>query len=200
MVDPATEARRRFLHNSAHLYSAVAPATSAQLMLKRHMEIAGNPGPGKIDVSSSSCRACGTILVPGRTSQICIVKRPTSEIANRKVGTKKRMRGRSSAITEKYVRTKCLACHRFEDTSIQKGKKSHDRKAAKAPLPVTSDSSAKSNLDPESSPLEKSTKASKRRERTRKQKSGLQAMLEKSRTPAAPSGFGLDLMDLMKQR
>lgn len=196
MAEAAAEAKLKFLHASGHLYSATAPATSAQLMLQRHIEIASNARPKSNDGSSSSCKACGTILIPGWTSQISRVDKGASRTTDLKPGSKKHARGKPSLIPEKYVRVKCLACHRFEDTPLQKSK-SGSHSTAKATM---SSSGAKPNLDPGSIPLDKPTKASNRRERTRKHKSGLQDMLEKSKISTAPSsGFGLDLLDLMKQ-
>ena len=200
MADAAGEAKLRFLHASAHLYSATAPATSAQLMLQRHIEIAGNSRPNSNDGPSSSCKACGTILIPGWTSQTSRVDKQASNIANPKIGFKKQKTGKVCPVPEKYVRVKCLACYRFEDMLLRNFKTSSNSEVAKAILRATSSLDAKSNRDLDSSPLYRPTKTSKRRERHRNHRSGLQAMLEKSKTPAAPSsGFGLDLLDLMKQ-
>lgn len=199
MADAAAEAKLRFLHASGHLYSASAPATSAQLMLQRHIEIAGNSRPKSIDGPSLSCKACGTVLIPGWTSQISRFDKQVSKMASSKPGSKKRKRSKLSTRPEKCVRVQCLACYRFEDKPLQKAKTSSYGRVAKATLQATSSSDTKPNPDPGSSPLDKSTKPSKRRERVRNHKKGLQAMLEKSKAPAAPSGFGLDLLDFMKQ-
>ena len=197
MGDAATQAKWRFLHTAAHLYSATAPATSAQLMLQRNVEIADNARPKSNSGSNTSCKACGTVSIPGWTSQISRVENRASKIQS---GSKKHKRGRLPASSVKYLRLKCLACHRFQDTPLQKNKTSSSYERTRTTLQKGSSLDAQPNLDPESSPLESSTRASKRRERARKQKSGLQAMLEKSRAPATPSfGLGLDLMDLMKQ-
>ena len=199
MADAAIEAKLKFLLVSGHFYSATAPATSAQLMLQYH-EIAGTARLTSNDGSGSSCKACGTVLIPGWTSQTSRVDRRASKTANLKPGSKKHTMDQLSAHAEKSVRVKCLACHRFEDTTLQNTKINRSSERAKAQLQVTSPLDAKLNPDPESSLLEKSTKASRRRERARKHNSGLQAMLEKSKAPATPSmGLGLDLMDLMKQ-
>lgn len=200
MADAAAEARLRFLHASAHVYSATAPATSAQLMLQRHVEIAGHAKPESSDGLSSSCKACGTILIPGRTSQISRVDKRAPKKATLKPGSRKHTREKSSSVPEKCVRVKCLACHRFEDTPLQKPKTGSNSKIAKATSQAASSSDTKARTDPESSPPGEPTKTSTRRGRVRKQRGGLQAMLEKSRAPVAPaSGFGLDLLDLMKQ-
>lgn len=200
MTDREREARLKFLYASAHLYSATAPATSAQLMLQRHIEIAGNAKLKSGDRSSSSCKACGTILIPGWTSQTSRVDKQASQIGNRKPRPKKHTRGRISATLEKHIRVKCLACHRFDDIPLPKPETSRTNKNAKATSRAMS-SDPKPSLDQEVNPHDKSSKASKRRERVKRHKSGLQAVLERSKAPAAPpSGFGLDLWDLMKQR
>lgn len=200
MVDEAAGTRLKFLHASGHLYSATVPATSAQLMLQRQIEIAGNTRSKSNDGSTLFCKACGTILVPGRTSQVSRVDKRASKLASSKPGSKKHPRGKVSPIAEKCVRVKCLACHRFEDITLQKSRTSRNSKTAKATLQATSSSDAKPNQGPEASLLDKPSQANKRRERARKHKSGLQAMLEKSKGSAAPSsGFELDLSDLMKQ-
>ena len=200
MADAAAEAKLRFLDASAHLYSAIAPATSAQLMLQRHIEIASNARLKSNDASTSSCIACGTILIPSWTSQTNIFDRASSKKAASKPGSKKHREHRLSAVSEKYIRTKCLACHRFNDTPLLGTSTNRRSEMAKATLKATSLSDAKPNLERDSSQFEKSTKASKRRDRARKHKSGLQDLLKKSRAPATPStGFGLDLLDLMKE-
>ena len=196
MADMAAEAKLRFLHASAHLYSITAPATSAQLMLQRQIDGAGDPKPKSIDGSSSACKACGTVLIPGWTSNTSRIDKRASKVANSKSPAEKHARGKLSPISEKHVRVKCLACHRFEYTPLQKSKTSSNSEKANATSRATRSSDAKPNQDPEASHL---PKASKRRERARKHKGGLQAMLEKSKAPTAPSGFGLELLDLMKQ-
>lgn len=201
MAGAAAEAKLRFLHTTAHLYAATAPATSAQLMLQRHGEIADHPRPKVNDGLSSSCKACGTVWIPGWTSQISRVEKRAAKVTtNSKSGSRKHNRARDPANCVKFIRVKCLACHRFEDTPLHKTKKSSSSEGARAALQKKSPLDAQPNADPESTPPEGPNRATKRRERARKQKSGLQAMLEKSRTSATPtSGLGLDLMDLMKE-
>ena len=182
-----------------HISIQLVPATSAQLMLQRHIEIASNARPKSNDASNSSCRACGTVLIPGWISHISRVDKQASKFATPEPGSKKHTRGKIFPISKKFVRVKCPACHRFEDTLLLKCRTSSDSGKAKATSQATSSSDPKPNQDSGSSPLDKPNKASKRRERARKHNSGLQAMLEKSKAPAAPSGFGLDLLDLMKQ-
>ena len=200
MAGSATQAKLRFLLSSGHLYAATAPATSAQLMLQHHTEIAGAPSLKRSDDPGQSCKACGTISIPGWTSQISRIDKRAPKMAKRKPGPRKHVTGQLPARSEICIRVKCLVCHRFEDTPLQKTKTSRDKDREKATLQATFPLDAMSNPDPNSSPLEKSTKASRRRERARNHKSGLQAMLDKSRAPATTSlGLGLDLMDLMKE-
>ncbi|KAM0803006.1 hypothetical protein BDR22DRAFT_841142 [Usnea florida] len=200
MADVGREARLNFLHAAAHLYSTIAPATSAQLMLRRHTEIAGNSKSKSDEKSSSSCKACGTILIPGWTSQISRVDKRLLQVADPKPQSKGHTRGRTSATLEKHIRVKCLSCHRFDDFPLPKPDTGRTNKDAKATSRAISPSDPKPLLNQELNSHDKPSKASKRRERVRKHKSGLQAMLERSKAPAAPpSGFGLDIWDLMKQ-
>ena len=195
MADVAREARLNFLQPSAHLYSAIAPATAAQLMLQRHIELAGNAKSKSDENSSSSCKACGTILIPGWTSQTSIVNKRALQMPNPKPRPKRHTKARISATPEKHVRVKCLACHRFDDSPLPKSETGRTNKEAKATSRAIS-SDPKPPLDQELNSHEKPSKASKRR----KHKTGLQAMLERSKAPVAPpSGFGLDIWDLMKQ-
>ena len=199
MADVAREARLNFLNASAHLYAAIAPATSAQLMLQRHIEIAGNAKSKSDEKSSSSCKACGTISIPGWTSQTSRVDKRALQMPNPKHRPKRHTRGRISATPEKHIRVKCLACHRFEDFPLPKSEKGRTNKEATATSRAIS-SDPKPFRDQEINPRDKPSKTSKRRERVKKHKSGLQAMLERSKAPVAPpSGFGLDIWDLMKQ-
>ena len=198
MGDLAAEAKLRFLYASAHLYSVTAPATSAQLMLQQQNEIAGNTGPKRNHWPSSSCKACGTVLIPGRTSRTSRIDKGATRMAD--IQPKKPPSRKKSPNKEKFVRVKCLACHRFEDTALPRSKTTNDSRSAKTTSQPTSSSDFKANLDPESSPLDRPTKANRRRERARRNKNGLQALLEKSKAQATHSpGFGLDLLDLMKQ-
>ena len=201
MAGAAAEAELRFLHTSAHLYAATAPATSAQLMLQRHVEIADDARPNSKDGLISSCKACGTISIPGWTSRMSRVEKRAGKVTtDPKSGSKKHNRARLPANSVKHIRVKCLACHRFEDTPLQKTETRNSSERARATLQKKSPLDAQPNTDPQSTLLEGPNRASKRRERARKQKSGLQAMLENSRTPATrTSGLGLDLMDLMKE-
>ena len=200
MADVAREARLNFLNASAHLYSTIAPATSAQLMLQRHTEIAGNAKSKNDEQSSSSCKACGTILIPGWTSQTSRIDKRVSQISDPKPRPKRHTRGRTSATLEKHIRVKCLACHRFDDFPLPKPETGRTHKDAKATSRSTVSSDPKPLLNQELNSPDKPSKASKRRERVRKNKTGLQAMLERSKAPAAPpSGFGLNIWDLMKQ-
>ena len=194
MTGIAVDARARFLEASAHHYALSAPATSAYLMSQRDIEAVGNKLPTKKGKSEATCEACSSILLPGWTSQKTITT---------KNGSKTNRSGKKiSSAQMKYVRTSCLVCHRYKEEPLcepyGKGNNlsqivnprgvSHTGKSG--PVATTSQQATKPTT---------SSNNSKQRAKARKQ-SGLQAMLDKSKASmSSSSGFGLDLLDLMKQ-
>jgi len=111
----------------------------------------------------------------------------------------------------KYLKIDCLLCYRFEETPLQgsETKSKHSINKTSNPDPVKSEhqlppsqgdnfQSASTSQFEASKPPTTYT-SSKKRANARKQ-GGLQAMLEKSKIPkSSSSGFGLDLLDLMKE-
>lgn len=199
MADVATAAKLRFLNASAHYYSTSAPATSAHLMLQRNLEVADNGLVLREEEGDGSCRACGSILIPGRTSRTSIV---SGEVSKSKARSKKHRGEREVEKPIKFMKTDCLVCHRFEKKPLQPTdssiKKSGKATAQPTPLTVTragvTDPASPQSLKPATT-----NASSKQRAKARKH-GGLQAMLEKSKASSIPSsGFGLDLLDLMKQ-
>ena len=210
MTSAPLTARLRFLDASARHYSTLAPATSAHLMLEA-ITVATDPEntPPKGVNSKAACGACGTIRIPGVTSRTTIVdlKKPT------KGSLKKKKKGQLSNTSKrpvvKQVVVECLRCHRKTITPLQpsRGYRLRQRETpdptrgsgVKPAEPRSSSLSTVANPAQLSEKPVSSNSSSKKRAKTRKQ-GGLQAMLEKSKGSASsPSGFGLDLMDFMKQ-
>ena len=137
MADVATAAKLRFLNASAHHYSTSAPATSAHLMLQRNLELADNGLVLREEEGDGSCRACGSILIPGRTSRTSIV---SGEVSKSKARSKKHRGEREVEKPIKFVKTDCLVCHRFEKKPLQRPTDSSIKKSGKAtaqPTPLT---------------------------------------------------------------
>ncbi|MCJ1275863.1 hypothetical protein MMC21_003667 [Puttea exsequens] len=195
------DSRLRFLDAAAHLYSCTSPELSAHLMLQRNSAATNRPEEARKSDDGDSCKGCGIVLVPGRTSRKSIIHRGLSS----KASTTRKVKGRilkSIQPNDKYVRTSCLRCHRFEDAFLNSTKALRPGKpASKDRVSVPNERSGPdaANLLHED-PLKPATAnaSSKQRAKARKQ-GGLQAMLEKSKASAgSPSGLGLDLSVLMK--
>lgn len=205
-MNEAAEAKMRFLDASARHYASSAPETSAHLMAQRNMEAAESGISLNKTQSSGSCKACGSILVPGWTSWTSIITKD-GKVKQLKVGSKKMARSN----LPKYLRVDCLICYRYEERPLQglKPTSKHPLKIPhkeasigselRQPCSQTADSSAASTSHMQVSEPLATNASSKKRAKARKQ-GGLQAMLEKSKASTGPSaGFGLDLLDLMKQ-
>ena len=191
------ETKIQFLDAAACHYSMITPATSAHLMLQRHFEVANNSVPVQ---KSGACRACGTILIPGSTSRTSIVhEQPTKT----KVHSKKHGKDDSAKKPIRFLRVDCLICHRYERKPLQGSSRPNVKKPSvfdTGTLPSVSGFADKEPSDmPQSARVGTASASSKQRAKARKH-GELQAMLEKTKgsTNSSP-GFGLDLLDLMKQ-
>lgn len=209
MVNEAAEAKVRFLEASARHYASSAPETSAHLMAQRNIAAAESGVSLNKTQSSGSCKACGSTFIPGWTSRTSITTKG-GKVKRAKVGSKKKLRTNASDLP-KYLKVDCLICYRYEERLLQGSrdksknplhvspKEARIRSEAQQSSSRTHDSSVAFTRQVQASePLATNT-SSKKRAKARKQ-GGLQAMLEKSKASTGPSsGFGLDLLDLMKQ-
>lgn len=212
---PTVQARLKFLDAAAHLYLTTAPATSAQLMRERQDFVVDNDIKLREAEVRGSCQACGTISIPGSTSQTSIsidsTKSSKSRSQRRKRGgndhTARIAQGRGE--TQKIVIRECPACHRSTRIPMLLPSKPSERNTGRQSKPQSAlqpDSLPSKVEKLEGGPLEdeaphqrpSSNSGSKKRARARKP-GGLQAMLDKHKaTQAHSSDFGLDLMDIMK--
>ncbi len=197
-------ARLKFLDASAHHYSTLAPATSAHLMLERMTVAANNEiAPPKGTDSNAACGACGTIRIPGWTSRTTIVDLAKPKGVPLKSKKKRRSGGIGKRPEEKHVVVQCLTCHRQSTTRLQTSQGHRDSRQGSSNAAGTASTES---VEPATvtNPAQVSSKpvsvnnSSKKRAKNRKQ-GGLQAMLEKSKGTGSSSGFGLELMDLLKQ-
>ena len=189
----------KFLDASACHYSGIAPATSAHLTLQRNYEAADNSLPLQVE-GSSVCSACGTIMIPGRTSRTSIVH---AKATKTKVRTKKHGKDDRAGTPIKFVRVDCLTCHRYEKKPLQGSSGTNIKKPSMLrtrTVPSVSGFADKEPSDmPQSARVSTASASSKQRAKARKH-GGLQAMLEKTKASVNSSqGFGLDLLDLMKR-
>lgn len=204
MTPPAIKARLNFLVASAHLYSFAAPATSAHLMLECDRVATSHGMEMKETEPKPACGVCGTILVPGRTSRKFIAgpRRSTKKARPKSRNGVQTMQG----VAPKLVISKCLVCRRSTKTQLtaKRSGVSGTKSPGARPLPPAAylheaSPGATNPTGQEAHKLPSANLSSKKRAKARKQ-GGLQAMLEKSKSiEAHSSGFGLELMDLMKK-
>ena len=197
VVDPE-RARERFLSHAAQYYAHSSASTSAHLILQQntHNHKAAKRKQGD---PFQSCQACGTILLPGVTSEIRTEssQRPGKNLRKSKAQQSARLVG--AGIACKYIKTTCLACHRYERTPLEpleRKKRQPLTQANSGPdesIPLSNGRSGKREKP------SNANQSSKQRARSRKQ-GGLQTLLQRSRRGSSTqAGTSLGLMDLMKQ-
>ena len=197
MSHKEVDARTRFLKASAYKYASLVPATSAHLISQINTEgIGGESLPNK-DSPTALCKFCGTISIPGWTSKLSIeeIQKPAK---GQRPRSKSRRKQKGSVSRIKHVRIECLMCYRYVEKQLdQSARKENDplRTITSSALEVPSSST----LTQQPSGASTHKTSGKKRAKARKQ-GGLQAMLDKSKASTGPSsGFGLDLLDMMKQ-
>jgi ribonuclease MRP protein subunit SNM1 len=175
--------QRSFLEKSSRYLAGFSPSTSAHLMTERLALMSENERTSTKLLRHNVCSACGTLIALGWTATTARrQQRPRS--TTQQHGARK----------ERKVTHVCLVCHRETVTVLPM-------------VPPAVKTAQANSIEPMSSKLELRTPSrisetadktsSKRRARTRKEKSGLQALLNKSKqTPASSST--LDLMDFQR--
>ena len=192
------DARMRFLKASAYEYASSAPTTSAHLMSQINTEGVGEESLLEKDSSNAICKSCGTISIPGRTSRSTIAEKQKPMGGQRSKSKIERKRKVPSPRI-KHIRTECLICYRYDEKRLDQ----LAHKGSRAPRATVSSTaieyiSPSTILQQPSGPTTNKN-GGKKRAKARKQ-GGLQAMLEKAKaSTASSSGFGLDLLDMMKQ-
>ena len=193
------EARLKFLKTVADQYAQCDPSTSAYLMSQHALAIQKKERAANKYSADTVCRGCSTTLIHGWTSRAAIINKDRP-FEHQTTKQKKSSRRKITHPQEKFVKTECLRCHRFEERPLSQLPRGRSNP------PKISNSSSNAQQTPSAAPaqqdLSKPTDrnaSSKLRAKARKQ-GGLHAMLEKSKAAASSSsGFGLDLLDLMKQ-
>ncbi|KAK8251820.1 hypothetical protein IWZ00DRAFT_252335 [Phyllosticta capitalensis] len=217
MARPAVESkdlsiRLKFLDESAHLLSFGAPETSSFLEAQHDQLLRENGIKVPESRRREVCGACGTILIAGHSCKVLLDRRQPP--AEQMKGAKRRKPESKVAPSSDFVNRKekiyvCSNCHSGTRVTLPALKASTFKVkkgvAASAPAPdVRASSTESGNVStPGPSVAEKSQSgtanvSSKKRAKARK--GGLQAMLANSKKESKPtsSGFGLDLMDLMR--
>jgi ribonuclease MRP protein subunit SNM1 len=191
MISSTTAAKLRYLNDSAHLLSYSAPSTAAFLQ-SRHDQVVTSEHAAVPDTRGREiCGACGfnmlwsPLHLPVRLEpELRKCKRADGEASSKSNGTKTAVL--SCQMCHAKTEYKLPAAGR--DRRSSKFKRTHHSAELKtAPIPPGGTSTADTHTTP------------RKRAKGRKQNS-LSAMLAKSKAEAASqkTGFGLDLMDLMR--
>lgn len=178
----AQASRSRFLQGSAHALFLSSTSTSRYLMTEKSQLMHAT------ETKPDSCLACGSPLLAGWTASF--------GLASTKLKSTRNTKGREEQARHKTRYLKCEVCHRVSKATVTYPLKSKHKRM------MQDDKGPKLQLVaqpvPESVP-EKSTKAmsSKRRAKARRDREGLQNLLNRSsQNRTAPT---LNLMDLMKK-
>ncbi|SLM36484.1 RNAse P, Rpr2/Rpp21 subunit [Lasallia pustulata] len=205
----AQKARLSFLDHAAHSYAVSAPSTSAHLMMQYRAVAAEMGSDGTLLPPKGTCGACGGIMIPGQT---CRTLLDDPRLSHEGPSRRKRRRHNPSkpppSNPEKTMHRECLLCRRATRKPLPRSKSSKVAKAEawiQLPEPSRSLSSIPSGHSIPGTPNNDSPKSipananSRKRAKARKE-SGLGALLAKAKSSQAPSpGFGLDLLDMMKE-
>lgn len=209
MGDLAQKARLSFLDRAAHAYAVSAPSTSAHLIMQYRTVAAGHGSEGSLLQPKGTCGACGSIMIPGQTCRIRLddgrVSRGSSSHQRKRIPN---LNKPPPLEREKTLGSECLLCWRISRKPLQRTNPFQKANARPSIPPVESSKTASSapgelhmprtsNNDSPKPAL--SNANSKRRAKARKE-SGLGAMLAKAKSNHTRSiGFGLDLLDMMKE-
>ncbi|KAF7858879.1 hypothetical protein EAF04_008921 [Stromatinia cepivora] len=195
MADLELAARLRYLNESAHFLATSAPTTSKYLMSQCNSLMFDHEIEQPESQKRQSCLACGTIMILGREGKLEV----KSQSSNKKRHRKKPA-GASSE--ERAMIYTCGSCnkktrHRLGPApevsrpkmgAIQRGAVSKN-----VSLPAQILTTTNTTATP-------STNASSKKRAKNRKLGGLGALLAKQKaSEASSSGFGLDLMDLMKK-
>jgi len=170
-----------FLENSSRYLAISSPSTSAHLMTERIALSTDGERAATKDLRDNVCNACGTLVVFGWNAAMGHGHKLHGSTMQRPI--RKRQR--------RLIQV-CQVCHR--ETVIAWN-------AVKGGQPTSSPSTTSKHPVEAPATMNKGAEktSGKQRAKARKEKSGLQALLNKSKqTSASSSTFKLDLMDFMK--
>jgi hypothetical protein len=180
----AQASRSRFLQDSARALFLSGTSTSRYLMIERSQLM--HATENKLD----SCSACGSLLLPGWTASYGLASTKT------KLKSTRNAKSREEQAHQKTRYLKCEVCHRVTKATVTFPLKSKQKRMMQNERGPKAQSVAPPA--PESVP-EKSTKtlSSKQRAKARRDREGLQSLLNRSSQNRTAST--LNLMDLMKK-
>lgn len=186
MADSTVSARLRYLNDSAHLLAVAAPSTSRYFMTQCNALMFENEVEQPESQRRKVCGACGTIMVLGWQGHL--------EVETQRSKRKKGSQG-GIAKARAMVYT-CDSCGRKTRHHLDSPPQPRRNTASRVCQPVAALPPTLSNRQEAISPVNATLK---KRTKSKKQ-GGLGALLAKQKaTDSRSTGFGLDLMDLMKK-
>lgn len=210
MTTPEVAARLRYLNDAAHLLVSGSHSTSSFIMSRCNSLMFDNDIEQPTTHRRKVCNACGNILVLGGTAKIDFSPKNHKKIARRKHRGSKQKGIATQGLETKSLLYRCEPCGRQTQYLVDTPKPKAIRSKGDAVIPTTMTNPASLSSTPSSQPnpnqqlpkaQSSANASSKKRAKSRKQ-GGLQALLAKNReaTLRGPTtGFGLDIMDLMKK-
>ncbi|KAK5059889.1 hypothetical protein LTR84_009772 [Exophiala bonariae] len=174
--------RARFLQNSSDALFLSSTSTS------RYLRAQGAQSEHFKDTRKISCSACGSHLLPGWTTTI--------SLARGKPKSAPKLKGREAKPQQKIRYLKCEVCHRVNKDTVTYPLKTKTKTMFSNVVGPTVQQAAQPGLEPVP---EKPTKtlSSKQRAKARKDREGLQSLLNRSSQNKTTQG--LSLMDLMRK-
>ncbi|KAF5869095.1 putative rnase p rpr2 rpp21 snm1 subunit domain-containing protein [Botrytis fragariae] len=195
MADLELAARLQYLNEAAHFLATSAPTTSRYLGSQRNSLMFDHEIEQPDLSKRGSCSACGTIMILGSEGKLKVKSQSI-----KKKPVRKGAKGASSV--EKAMVYTCGSCtkitrHRLAPAPVasrsKNGTVQHGAVSKSNPL-------AAQNLTTANTMGTPSTNASSKKRAKNRKLGGLGALLAKQKaSQTSSSGFGLDLMDLMKK-
>lgn len=205
MSIPSDRSRQLAYLKSASEYLAFSsPSTSAYLGSER-VALMLDPRKDRKNVlrdrkalRDQLCTACGTLTIIGWTAAL---KRGKEDLKRSKLKVQK-LSGRKTTKHSRIIHV-CGSCHSEMVTIMPTSTKLAHALPTRKPLVTTTASKAQTPVEvpvqqPESLSVASEKMSSKQRAKARKEKSGLQALLAKSKQSATASSSTFNLMDFMK--
>ena len=176
--------RKAFLENSSQYLAVSSPSTSAHLMTERLALTIDDERTSAKTLRNKACNACGTLMILGWNA---ITRRSPQK-------TSATSRKRARRDRRDFLQA-CKVCHRETVAALHVEAGATKTAQPKRKVSISTTQAFETRLNGSKS-AEKTS--SKQRAKTRRDKGGLQALLNKSKQQTPASFSTLDWMDLMK--
>ncbi len=189
MTSAELSARLCYLNDSAHLLATTAPATSRHLISRRNTMMFENELDPSEAQRRNACAACGTIIILGWEGTM---QTNTQSPQRKKVQPHHQRVKQTRALIYN-----CETCGR--KTRFPLNNTSQANRHRSTSLNSKSMSTSQSLAKPSSVSSVPDGKPTVRKRTKARKRGGLEALLAAKKPGSENSGFGLDLMDFIKQ-